>query len=66
MAQLYDIVRHLVPMGTRGAIMDEQTVWLRQRHSCGAGRACIARAYVKRIAQLNKVLETRVYVNGPF
>ena len=66
MAQLYDIVRHLVPMGTRGAIMDEQTVWLRQRRTCGASRACIARSYATRIAQLNRVLETRVYVNGPF
>jgi len=66
MAQLYDIVRHLVPMGTRGAIMDEQTVWLRQRHACGANRACIGRAYARRIAQLNRVLEERVYVNGPF
>lgn len=66
MAQLYDIVRHLVPMGTRGAIMDEQSVWLRQRRTCGANRGCIARAYVRRIAQLNRVLETRVYPNGPF
>lgn len=66
MDQLYDIVRHLVPMGTRGAIMDEQSRWLRARHTCGANRACIGRAYVKRIAQLNRVLETRVYPNGPF
>ena len=66
MSQLYDIVRRLVPMGTRGAIMDEQTVWLRQRRTCGAGRACIGRAYATRIAQLNRVLETRVYPNGPF
>lgn len=66
MAELYDIVRHVVPMGTRGAIMDDQGAWLRQRHTCGAGRACIARAYVTRIGQLNQVLETRVYPNGPF
>ena len=66
LAQLYDIVRHLVPMGARGAIMDEQTAWLKQRHTCGASRACIGRAYATRIAQLNRVLETRVYPNGPF
>ncbi|MFZ4605411.1 MAG: lysozyme inhibitor LprI family protein [Caulobacter sp.] len=66
MAQLYDIVRHLVAMGGRGAIMDDQTVWLKARRTCGANRACIGRAYTRRIAQLNSVLETRVYPNGPF
>ena len=66
MAQLYDIVRHLVPMGTRGAIMDEQGRWLRARRTCGANRACLSRSYATRIAQLNRVLETRVYPNGPF
>ena len=66
MAQLYDIVRHLVPMGTRGAIMDEQTRWLRGRRACGPNRTCLAKAYATRIYQLNRVLETRVYVNGPF
>lgn len=66
MSQLYDIVRRLVPMGTRGAIMDEQTRWLRARRTCGANRACLNRSYTTRIAQLNRVLETRVYPNGPF
>ena len=66
MAQLYDIVRHLVPMGTRGVIMDEQSRWLRARRSCGANRACLNRSYATRIAQLNRVLETRVYNHGPF
>ena len=66
MAQLYDIVRHLVPMGTRGAIMDRQTMWLRERNRCAADRACIAQAYDRRIGELNRVLEERVYSQGPF
>lgn len=66
MSQLYDIVRKLVPMGSRGAIMDEQTIWLKQRNGCGADRRCIANAYARRIGQLNAVLERRVYPQGPF
>lgn len=65
MAQLYDITRRLVPMGTRGAIMDRQVVWLRQRQACGANRQCLANAYAGRIAELNQVME-RVYGQGPF
>lgn len=65
MAQLYDITRRLVPMGTRGAIMDRQVQWLRQRQACGANRACLANAYAGRIAELNQVME-RVYGQGPF
>ena len=66
MAQLYDIVRRLVPMGTRGAIMDRQTVWLRERNRCGGDRTCIGQAYDRRIRELNRVLEERVYPQGPF
>ncbi|MDB5470298.1 MAG: hypothetical protein JWR84_1858 [Caulobacter sp.] len=66
MAQLYGIVRRLVPMGTRGAIMDRQAVWLRERNRCGADRNCIGRAYDRRIGELNRVLEERVYTRGPF
>ncbi|MDQ0466952.1 uncharacterized protein QO010_004749 [Caulobacter ginsengisoli] len=65
MALLYDITRRLVPMGTRGAIMDRQVAWLRQRRSCGGDRNCIGRAYNMRIAELNQVME-RVYRQGPF
>lgn len=66
MAQLYGIVRKVVPMGTRGAIMDEQSVWLRNRRTCGPNRACLQKSYARRIQQLNAVLEQRVYPNGPF
>ena len=66
MAELYRIVRKVVPMGARGAIMDDQAVWLRDRRRCGADRACLTRSYARRIGQLNAVLEERVYPNGPF
>ncbi len=65
MSQLYDITRHLVAMGQRGAIMDRQVEWLRQRRACGANRVCLGRAYAGRIAELNQVME-RVYSQGPF
>lgn len=66
MAQLYDIVRRLVPMGTRSAVMDRQAVWLRERNRCAGDRKCLSRAYDRRIRELNKVLEERVYPQGPF
>ncbi|WP_340645177.1 lysozyme inhibitor LprI family protein [Phenylobacterium sp.] len=65
MAQLYDIAQHLVAMGGRAAIQDDQQVWLRTRRACGADRTCLARAYTRRLAALNKVLE-RAYKQGPF
>lgn len=65
MDQLYAITRHLVPMGGRGAIMDDQRAWLKSRASCGANRACLARSYDNRIRQLNTVMD-RVYQQGPF
>ena len=63
--QLYDITRHLTPMGGRGAIMDDQRAWLLARRACGANRACLARSYDQRLGELNTVME-RVYRQGPF
>lgn len=63
--QLYGITRHLVPMGGRGAIMDDQRAWLSARKACGGNQACLARSYDNRIRQLNTVME-RVYSQGPF
>jgi uncharacterized protein len=65
MDQLYGIIRHLVPMGGRGAIMDDQRVWLKARARCGANQACLRRSYDDRIRQLNTVMD-RVYRQGPF
>ena len=65
MDQLYGITRHLVPMGGRGAIMDDQRAWLQARKNCGGNQACLARSYDNRIRQLNTVMD-RVYSQGPF
>lgn len=65
MDQLYGITRHLVPMGGRGAIMDDQRAWLQARKQCGANQACLKRSYDGRIRQLNTVMD-RVYSHGPF
>lgn len=65
MDQLYGITRHLVPMGGRGAIMDDQRAWLSARKACGGNQACLARSYDNRIRQLNTVMD-RVYSQGPF
>jgi uncharacterized protein len=63
--QLYGITRHLVPMGGRDAIIGDQRAWLKNRHACGANRACLARSYDRRLAELNRVMQ-RVYQQGPF
>jgi uncharacterized protein len=63
--QLYDITRRLVPMGGRGAIIDDQRAWLQARKACGASLACLQRSYDRRLGQLNTVME-RVYQQGPF
>jgi uncharacterized protein len=63
--QMYGVTRHLVPMGGRGAIMDDQRAWLQARKTCGANQACLRRSYDKRLGELNKVMD-RVYSQGPF
>ena len=63
--QMYGVTRHLVPMGGRGAIMDDQRAWLQARKTCGSNQACLKRTYDKRLGELNKVMD-RVYSQGPF
>jgi uncharacterized protein len=65
MAVLYDINRHTLAMGGRGALQDAQQQWLRDRRGCGAQRACLNRVYDRRLGDLERGLE-RVYSNGPF
>ena len=62
---LYDIHRHTLAMGGRGALEDDQREWLRQRHQCRANRACLVRAYDQRVGALQTGLQ-RIYSNGPF
>ena len=66
MATLYGLDIRLVPMGTRDAIKDAQAAWLAKRRACKADTFCLARAYDRRIAELQAVIDTRVCPRGPF
>lgn len=65
MSVLYDINKRTLAMGGRGALMDSQQQWLRDRKTCGANRACLNRSYDKRLDDLDRSME-RIYSNGPF
>lgn len=65
MATLYGVVRHLVAMGERGVIQDQQTAWLARRRRCGSNEACLLQVYRDRIASLRQALR-RIYRRGPF
>jgi uncharacterized protein len=41
MATTYNIVKRLVPMGTRGVIQDEQVKWLQLRDQCVNSSRCL-------------------------
>ena len=60
-----DVIKHLVLMGTRGALMDDQQAWLTARHQCGADHNCLTRHYDDRLEEINGALQ-RVYGKGPF
>lgn len=62
--QLYDIARHFLAMGARGAEIDAQRAWLGERRRCGASRACLKRIYARREAELTRILD-RAYALGP-
>jgi uncharacterized protein len=65
MSVLYEINKRTLAMGGRGALQDAQQQWLRDRRTCGANRACLTRAYDRRLAELERSME-RIYRNGPF
>lgn len=62
---LYGINRRTLAMGGRGALMDQQRDWLQGRKACGANKACLNRAYDRRLADLEKSME-RIYQQAPF
>jgi uncharacterized protein len=65
MSVLYEINRRTLAMGGRGALIDAQQQWLRDRRGCGANRACLNRVYDRRLGELERSME-RIYRNGPF
>jgi len=65
MSVLYEINKRTLAMGGRGALIDAQQQWLRDRRGCGANRACLNRVYDRRLGELERSME-RIYRNGPF
>ena len=65
MATTYNIVRRLVPMGTRSVIQTEQTKWLSLRDQCQDNIQCLKQTYDMRQQKLEQYME-RVYRQGPF
>jgi len=65
MATLFEVATHLVAMGQRGDMQDQQRQFLAARSACGADTACLTRAYEGRIRVLDAALKT-IYTRGPF
>jgi uncharacterized protein len=65
MATLFAVSTSLVAMGQRGNIQDAQRAWLKKRDACGSDIVCLAKAYDKRIGELNDVMAA-IASRGPF
>ncbi|MBU3845448.1 MAG: hypothetical protein H9855_00440 [Candidatus Acinetobacter avistercoris] len=65
MATTYNIVRKLVPMGTRGEIQDQQVKWLQLRNQCQDNVNCLIDVYKMRQQKL-EIYMNRIYHQGPF
>jgi len=65
MATLYQWTTSLVAMGQRGALRDQQAVFLKDRAACGSDVKCIGQLYEARIDQLEAVMQ-RIRQHGPF
>lgn len=57
MATTFDILTSLLAMGTRDALRDEQSAWLKKRQACGGDAACLKTAYDERMKQLTQAFE---------
>ncbi len=65
MATTYNIIRKLVPMGTRGVIQDQQVKWLQLRDQCQDNVSCLNDVYKMRQQKLD-IYMNQVYRQGPF
>lgn len=65
MVTTYNIVRRLVPMGTRSVIQTEQVKWLNLRDQCQDNVQCLKQTYDMRQQKLDQHME-RIYRQGPF
>lgn len=58
MATTLHFLTGLFAMGRRGAMMDDQARWLRQRRLCKANVACLRRAYDRRQRELQAAYDS--------
>lgn len=65
MATTYNIIRKLVPMGTRGVIQDQQVKWLQLRDQCQDNVNCLTEVYKMRQQKLD-IYMNNIYKQGPF
>ena len=65
MATTYNIIRKLVPMGTRGVIQDQQVKWLQLRDQCLDNFSCLTEVYKMRQQKLD-IYMNNIYKQGPF
>ncbi|TCB67873.1 lysozyme inhibitor LprI family protein [Acinetobacter sp. ANC 4178] len=65
MATSYNILKRLVPMGTRSVIQDEQVKWLRLRDQCRDNLRCLTDVYAMRQQRLDLYLQ-QIYQRGPY
>lgn len=65
MATTFELLREVLPMGSRGALETAQIEWLEKRRACEADLNCLAAAYANRMAELrNGVGEVLGLIEG--
>ena len=56
MVTTFELLREILPMGSRGELESAQMTWLEQRRACGANLDCLAAAYASRMAELRNAV----------
>lgn len=51
----FEILKELLPMGNRAKLLEDQEVWLKERHTCQADLSCLRSAYTTRLKILRGV-----------
>lgn len=52
MVTTFELLREILPMGSRGALETAQIEWLDKRRACEGNLDCLAAAYASRMAEL--------------
>jgi len=56
MVTTFELLRELLPMGSRTAMEERQISWLAERKACEGSTDCISTAYAGRIQELKKAV----------